>query len=147
VRIAGAPHCEPQRAALYADNLEIVVGELRGTAYPFADFAADAGNEDGACGSARLDRLWNRVARRRRFASRFKLPSTIPCPMNRRAICWLAGPLFATGADGNAQLPIRLLAFWDVMARVATVTVAGTEVAQSSRIDLAISIASLPPVG
>jgi hypothetical protein len=46
-----------------------------------------------------------------------------------------------------AHLPIRLLAFLSVMARVGTVTVVGTEAAQSSRIDFAIAIASGPPVG
>jgi len=55
---------------------------------------------------------------------------------------------FASEASREAaHLPIRLLAFLSVMARVGTVTVVGTEAAQSSRIDFAIAIASGPPVG
>jgi hypothetical protein len=33
-----------------------------GIAYPFAEFAAVAGNEDGICGSTHLDRLSDRVS-------------------------------------------------------------------------------------
>jgi hypothetical protein len=36
---------------------EVDILPTAGTAYPFAEFAAAAGTEDGACGSAHLDRL------------------------------------------------------------------------------------------
>ncbi len=44
-------------------------------------------------------------------------------------------------------LPIIALALSAVMAVVSTVTVGGTDVAQSRRMDFAMSIASLAPVG
>jgi hypothetical protein len=47
----------------------------------------------------------------------------------------------------SAQFPISDLALSGVIASVGTVTVVGTVSAQSSRIALAISIASGPPVG
>lgn len=47
----------------------------------------------------------------------------------------------------HRYLPIICLAFSAVMAVVSTVTTAGTEAAQSRRIDFAMSIASLAPVG
>ena len=56
-------------------------------------------------------------------------------------------PEFAVADLRAPYFPIRLLAFLSVMARVGTVTVVGTEAAQSSRIDLAIAIASGAPVG
>lgn len=50
-------------------------------------------------------------------------------------------------ASVSDQLPIMLFALSGVIAVVSTVTVFGTVSAQSSRIDFAMSIASLAPVG
>ncbi len=60
----------------------------------------------------------------------------------------LAGPCRDSfGWRALPYLPDNCFAFSDVIAVVSTVTVASTEVAQSSRIFFDMSIASLAPVG
>lgn len=56
-------------------------------------------------------------------------------------------PASALAPADRGYFPIRLFAFSGVIAVVCTVTTGSTFAAQSSRIDLAISIACLAPVG